>query len=139
MAAPRDPPFRGLAVRGLRRVVALEPQRLAPVGWQAVAFGPRPRDAGAVHLPEQRLEAARELDADVTAARSELVILRWAGGLPAAFVFVATPVNLSTPDRLARLQADLGPLPSMRGRLSVWVSRCAGEPTGALEDEAGER
>ena len=77
-------------------------------------------------LPEQRIEAARELAADVAAARSELVTLRRAVGLPAAFVFVATPVNLSTPDRLSRLQAHLRPRPRCVGVRLAGLSRRGG-------------
>ena len=88
---------------------------------------------------EQRFEAARELAADVVAARSEFAILRRAVGLPAAFVFVATP-NLPTASFVFRLISGRCPrCVGVRPGVSVWADRCAGEPTGALEDGAGER
>ena len=52
---------------------------------------------------EQRIEAARELAADIAAARSEFVTLRRAVGLPAAFVFVARPGNPPTASFVFRL------------------------------------
>ena len=88
---------------------------------------------------EQRFEAARELAADVVAARSEFAILRRAVGLPAAFVFVATP-NLPTASLVFRLISGCCPrCVGVRPGVSVWADRCAASPMGALEDGGGER
>ena len=93
-------------------------------------------------LPEQRIEAARELAADVAAARSELVTLRRAVGLPAAFVFVATP-NLPTVSFVFRLISGrcprcVGVRPGCRcGRIDAPPRRRAPWRTGAASGRGG--